>query len=814
VIKNYFKAALRNIRHSRVFSAIHVLGLAIGISASLIIFLIVKYDFSFDHFETSRDRIYRVVTNSYFAGNRYPNSGVTAPMGDAVQKEVAGLDVVAPFYTWYGAKITVAGLQRKPAVFKNEQDIVFAGPGYFKLVTYSWLAGSPETSLSEPYQVVLTESVAKKYFPLLPASEVIGRVIQFNDSVGLNVTGVVKKLQANTDFRFTTFISRATLEKTTLRPGDWQEWGNTNSASQLFIRLSPGTDTAQIRARIGQLYEKYHTKQAGDRSVTQYSLQPLGDIHFNPDYDNFDQRQAHRPTLYGLMAIALFLLLLGCINFINLSTAQASHRAREIGIRKTLGSSKKQLILQFLSETFFLTTVATILSVILTPLLLKAFSDFIPAGLHFTWYETGNLLFLVGVTGVVSLLSGFYPALVLSSYRPVLVLNNQLQGSGGHTRNAFLRKILSVSQFVIAQVFIIATLVVGKQIRYSLNKDMGFRKDAVVYFHTPFTDSSESRDKVLLQKLRAIREIASISLSDAPPSSSGYSSSTVKYIDGKKEIENDVLIKWADTGFIRLYKITLLAGTNLPYSDTVHDLLINETFSKALGFTRPEQAIGKEVQFNNRQDVITGVVGDFNTASIHRPIKPVLIGTRSVSLHTFNILLQPGNAEGTTWKNGISKIEKAWKEIYPEDGITVTFLDDSIAKYYAAEQHISRLLTWAAALAILISCLGLLGLVMYTTNQRTKEIGIRKVIGARASQIVLLLSKDFIRLIAIAFIIAVPIVWYAAGIWLENFAYKTTVSIWVFLAGGSIMLAMAMAVLLLRTYKAAAANPVRSLRNE
>lgn len=814
MFRNYFKIALRNFRSNKAFSAINIFGLAIGISASLVIFLIVQYDFSFDKFEQGRDRIYRIVTNSSFAGNQYPNSGVTVPLGDAVKKEVTGIEVTVPFYTWYGAKVSIPNSAEKPVVYKNEKNIVFANKNYFKLINYTWIAGSPETALSEPYQTVLTESIAKKYFPKLTDAEIIGKEIILNDTVRTNVTGIVKNLTQNTDFNFTTFISRATLENTSLKPGEWDQWDNTNSDSQLFIKLSPGTDTSKISAQIAQLYKKYHKPDPNDNSTTEYRLQPLSDLHFNPVYDNFDQASAHKPTLYGLIIIAVFLLLLGCINFINLTTAQASQRAKEIGIRKTMGSSKKQLIFQFLSETFLLTIIATILSVIITPLLLKAFADFIPSGLHFNWLQPGILLFLLIITILVSLLSGFYPALILSSYNPVAVLKNQMINNNGNSRNAVFRKTLTVSQFVIAQVFIIATIIVSKQISFSLNKDMGFKKDAIVYFNINHRDTSKTDKKVLLEKLNAIPEIAAVSLSNTPPSSNNSWSSTLKYKDGKKEIESDVQIKTADTNYINLYKIKLLAGTNLPESDTINSLLINETYSKILGFTHPDKAIGKYIEWDNKQDVITGVVADFNPKSLHEPIKPLLITSMSGTQGTFNIALQPQNAEGTVWKNAMTKIKKSFKEIYPENDLEIKFLDETIAKYYTAEQHISSLLKWATGLAIFISCLGLLGLVMYTTNQRTKEIGIRKVIGASISQIILLLSKDFIKLVILAFIIAVPIVWFAANKWLENFAYKTNISVWIFLIGGAIMLLMAMAVLLLRTYKAAAANPVKSLRSE
>jgi len=815
MIKNYFKIAIRNLRRNKIFSAINIFGLAIGISASLVIFLIINYDFSFDKFEKDGDRIYRVVTNSTFSGIAYPSSGVTVPLGNAMRNEVTGLEVTAPFYIWDSKKVSIPNSSiDKPAIYKKEEKIVFTDRSYFKLITYKWIAGSPEVSLLQPYQTVLTEENAKHYFPNLTNEEIIGKEIVFSDTVHTTVTGIVKNLDQNTDFTFKTFISRATLEKTSLKPQEWDMWDNTNSTSQLFIKLSLGTNPAQIKKQIAQLYNKYHKPDSDDNSITEYDLQPLSDVHFNTTYDNFDQRIAHKSTLYGLMAVAAFLLLLGCINFINLTTAQATQRAKEIGIRKTLGSSKKQLVIQFLSETFLLTIIATILSVIITPLLLKAFEDFIPSGLHFTWQQPDVLLFLFSVTLLVSLLSGFYPALILSSYNPVSVLKNQTNKNNSNSRNATIRKTLTVSQFVIAQVFIIATIIVSKQISYSLNKDMGFQKNGIVYFSINYHDTSKTNKKVLLQKLKAIPEIAAISLSSSPPSSKGTWSSTLKYKDGKKEIESDVQIKLGDTNYIRLYNLKLLAGKNLPFSDTVNSLLINETYSKILGFKQPQEAIGKYIEWENKQDAIAGVVADFNQKSLHEVIKPLVIGSRTSAERTFNIALQPQNAEGTVWKNAISKIEKSWKEIYPEEDFEIKFLDESIAKYYTREQHISSLLLWATGLAIFISCLGLLGLVIYTTNQRTKEIGIRKVVGASVTQIVSLLSKDFIRLVIIAFVIAIPIVWFAANKWLQNFAYKTNVSVWVFLGGGAIMLIMALFVLLLRTYKAAIANPVKSLRTE
>jgi putative ABC transport system permease protein len=815
MFRNYFKTALRNLSRNKVFSLINVTGLSIGISSALVIYLIVSFDFSFDKFENGRDRIYRVVSDFSFSGEQYHNPGVTYPLANAVKKDLTGIDNVTHFYMANDdTKITVPDAAMKdPAVFKKQDNIIFTNDDYFDLVSYTWIAGSKNTALQQPYKTVLTESNAKVFFPKLKPSEIIGKEIILNDTVRTTVAGIVKDLDMNTDFTFKTFISLATFENRLMSPEEINEWGSTTSASQLLIKLAPGVSPAKITRQANDLRKKYKKPDAEDHSTAAYSLQPLRDIHFNTIYNSFGRSTAHKPTLYGLLAVAAFLLLLGCINFINLTTAQASQRAKEIGIRKTMGSSKQQLIFQFLSETFLLTICATLLSIFITPLLLKMFSDFIPEGFHFS-LQPDIVLFLIALVVMVSLLSGFYPALVLSSYKPVSVLRNQAASHTGKTRNIWMRKTLTVSQFVIAQVFIIGTILVSKQISYSLNKDLGFKKDAIVYLKTNYHDTVQSHRFVLMQKLRAIPEITMISLANDPPSINSVWTSTMKYKDGKKEIETDVQVKLADTNYLKLFQIKLLAGTNLPYSDTTRAVVINEAYAKTLGFKNPNQAIGKLIDWDKKNIPVCGVVADFHQRSLHEPITPLLFTTKTKQMCAVNIALQPQNAEGTVWKSAITKIEKAWKQVYPDDDFDLNFLDDTIKKYYTAEQNISKLLMWATGLAIFISCLGLLGLVTYITNQRTKEIGVRKVIGASVTQIISLLSKDFLKLVLIAFMIAIPIAWWGGYKWLQNFSYKTSISIWMFALGGFIMFAMALLILCIRTFNAASANPVKSLRTE
>jgi putative ABC transport system permease protein len=816
MFKNYFIVAVRNFWRNKVFSLINIIGLSIGISAALVIYLIVYYDFSFDKFHKDGDRIYRVVSNFIFSGDSFKNSGIPVPLAKAVKDEASGLDIVSFFSTQYsGGKVSVPDEKNgKPVMFKNQDHIIFADENYFKLIEYEWIAGSPKISLQQPYQVVLTESNAKLFFPKLSSSQIIGKELDFNDTVHTTVAGIVKDLGQNTDFSFKTFISKATFETPRIIASTGlDQWGSTSSSSQLLIKLSAGTSTKQIEDQVKNIFKKYKKKDPADNSTTVFSLQPLNDLHFNTDYDNFNGRVAHKPTLYGLLAVAVFLLLLGCINFINLTTAQASQRAKEIGIRKTMGSSKKQLVSQFLSETFFITFIATILSIGLVPLLLKVFSNFIPPGLHFNLLQQPHLiLFLFILIIVVTLLSGFYPSVVLSQYNPAVVLKGQI--NSGKNRKIWLRQTLTVSQFIIAQVFIMATLVVSKQIHFTLNKDLGFKKEAIVFLNTNYYDTVANHRRVLIDRLKAIPGIALVSLSNTPPASGNTWSSTMKYKDGKKEIETDVQLKMADTNYVNIYKLKLLAGKNIPYSDTANNLMINATYARILGFKEPALAIGKYVEWDKKQMPIVGVVSDFHQKSLHETIKPLAIASNYSQERTINIALQAQNKEGNAWKATIAGIGKVWKEIYPEDDFEYTFLDEDIGKFYKSEQDISSLLKWATGLAILISCLGLLGLVIYTTNQRTKEIGVRKVLGASVSQIVSILSKDFVVLVLIAFAIAAPVAWWATSKWLENFAYKTSVSWWIFALSGILMVIVALLTLSIQTIKAANANPVKSLRTE
>jgi putative ABC transport system permease protein len=822
MFKNYFIVALRNFWRNKIFSLINIIGLAIGISASLVIYLIVSYDFSFDKFEKDRDRIFRIVTDMKFPDNDFKNSGVPLPLIPAAQKELTGIELFVPLSAPNG-NLNVSIDQpsaKKPDVYKKQKSIAYTDGNYFKMIPYKWLAGSQQTALSEPFSTVLTLSRAKIYFPYDDVTKIIGKTIAYNDSIKTTVTGVVQDFDERSDLTFKEFISYSTIANSGLGGNlGIAQWGSVSSADQFYIKLSKGTDTSSVRKQIQQLFDKNQNSAYLKDVLT---LQPLSDIHFNNDYDAFDNLIASMSTLNGLLAVAAILLLLGCINFINLTTAQAVKRAKEIGIRKTMGSSKRQLIFQFLSETFLLTIIATILSILLVPLILNLFSDFISPNIHAGMLANTNVIvFIIVLVIGVSVLSGFYPAMILSKYNPVLVLKNQLGTTSPSTRKAWLRKSLTVTQFVFAQAFVIATLIVGQQIQYALHKDLGFKKDGIItvqtpldFYHSENLKSQANTREVLLRQILSLPGVANACIASDPPATSGGSMTTMKFNNGKKEIETTVQVKYGDESYFKLYNMQLVAGRFPRKTDSLTEYVINENYARFLGFKNPADAVGKFIEKGDKNGVpIVGVMRDFYARSMHEPIKPMAIYSNAIYESTLHIALKPETSRGE-WKTTIAQIEEAYKHIYPQEDFSYNFVDDTIAKFYDTEQRTSTLLSWTAALAIIISCLGLLGLVIYTTNQRTKEIGVRKVLGASVLQIVNLISKDFLKLVVVAFMIAAPIAWWGMNVWLQNFVYHIQISIGLFVTAGALMILIAIITLSFQTIKAASANPVKSLRTE
>jgi len=772
--------------------------------------MIVSYEFGFDTFQPDRDRIYRVVTNNNMNGMQGYHPTVPDALANAVSREVSGLEQVVPILQFpIGTVVDIQIEQEgsKALSFKRERaSVLFTTTDYLHMQDYQWLAGKISSSLQEPYKVVLTKSSALRYFAKTPLQDIIGRKILYN-GLSITVAGIVADIAHSTDFKGQEFISLPTIEAVDQAAlNSWALW----NSSSLYIKLAPHVHTENIHKQLQALFAKH--KPATNTYSETPSLQLLADIHFDERYQGVDNRTAHKPTLYGLLAIALFLLLLGCINYINLTTAQATKRAKEVGIRKAIGSSKRLLMVQFLGETFLLATFATLLSVFFVPILLKIFALFIPNGLNiaFLW-KPSMLLFILLLVILVSLLSGFYPAFVLSRYKPIQVLKSQSVLTFGQSRQTFIRKTLTVSQFVCAQFFVIATLMMSKQIHYMLHADMGFQKNAIFTFSLP-RDTTNTFRVQLQQRLQSIPGIKMVSNGFFAPAMESTAVTMLRYSAGREEHKINAHIRFGDANFLNLYQIKLLAGRHVLPKDSITELIANESFARAIGFETPEKLLGNTVVYGDREVPIVGIMQDFHTQNFRATISPMVFG--SGLDNTFHIQLQAHDPGGKVWQKAISQAASIYKENYPEEDFHYQFIDESITQFYQKEQVTAMLLRWATALAILISCLGLLGLAIHSSHMRIKEIGIRKVLGASIMQIVALLSSDFVRLIFIAFMIASPLAWWATYEWLKGFAYKTPFSWWIFLAGGIGILLIALLVISTQVVKTAMANPVDSLRDE
>ena len=808
MFKNHLLTAFRSFKKNKLTTLINVFGLSIGISAALIIYFIIQYDFSFDKYEPDKDRIYRLVTK----GDGWNNSGVPVPLHQEVQRSVSGIEATSLMMQYNGdnPKISIPQSNHQAStVFRSQENLVFVDSNYFSLFPHQWLAGNKKNSLNNIYNLVMTESRARLYFPHISAAQLVGKTITFNDTIPMTVTGIVKDIEANSDFSYKIFISLVTTSVPGLKENyDWEAWNSTNSNFQTVVKLLPGVQPSQINNQLKAIF-KQHDKDPDDSKII-HRLQPLSDVHYNTDFGG----KVNLSTINNLILLVVFLLLLGAINFINLSTAQSVLRAKEIGIRKTLGSSKGNLVFQFLTETFLLTLFTTFLSVAISPVLLKAFAGFIPDGLQFStiFSQPSVWLFLLSLVILVSVLAGLYPAFILSQFQPIKVLKNQAFATSGTTRAAWLRQSLMVFQFVIAQVFIIGVIVVDKQIHYATQKDMGFRKDAIITLSLPFDYYHPSNKKfVLKDEIKNMPEVQQVTLGNGSPAINGQMSSNIKFTEKNKDLKLNVDTRSGDTSFLSVYNIKLIAGRNIMPSDTANELLVNETLAKQLGFTQPADAVGHMVTFGSSLMPVVGVMHDFNLASVRSAIRPLIYYAQPNFSWTMSVALQPNP---DTWHTAITRIQNDWKKLYPENDFDYAFFDKTIGDFYKEDQQLSTLLTWSAGVAISISCLGLLGLIIFITNQRTKEIGVRKVLGASVTQIITLLSGDFAKLIAIAFLIAIPIAWWAMQNWLRNFAYHTELSWWVFLVSGVIMIVAALVILTIRAGKAALVNPVKSLRSE
>ncbi|MCR9286297.1 MAG: ABC transporter permease [Bacteroidetes bacterium] len=812
MLKNYILTAWRSLKRNKLQTGINILGLAIGIAGCLTVFLLTKYELAFNKEIIDSDRIYRVCThfNGEYGGG---NPGVPTGLINLAPEVLQSTDVQCRMHT-FTSKVTVPNEQNPTALkkFKRQKDLVLTTPDYFDLIqNYEWITGSPRQSLSKPNQVVLTESRAKLYFGLKESFEAVGRELIYSDSLRMIVTGIVKDPDFQSDFFFNDFISAKTIQGTFLE--DYHpinNWYSTSSSNQFWIKTSSGIAAVDFEKELAPLNERFNAENDPDDPINEFKLQPLADLHFDPNLGAFDYSRPPAPkkTLYGLMLIAGLLLLIAAVNFINLATVQATRRAKETGVRKIIGASKSHLTAQFLTETALIALLALPVATALSELSLQYFSEFLPPELTINILSPGIILFLFCTVLAVTFLAGLYPSFVMSSFKPA----SALKTTGGNflgKRSSGLRKGLIVFQFVLAQAFIIGALIMGEQLNYVLHQDLGFNEDAVVYFYTPWRGEASKR-AVFQQKLNQLAEVSATSLQNKPPIDLGYNTNVVEFSkDGEKK-EAQVHTRSVDTAYLNLYGIELLAGRNFNPSDTIREFVINETFAKKMGYTNPSDAVGTTLDWRNGELPIVGVAKDFHLRSFHHQIEPLVMYSTKKGGATVSAKVtksQPLTAS-------LDKFEGIWKEIYPDSEFNYHVLNETVEKLYKTEAQTAKLINTATGLAILISCLGLFGLAFFTVTQRAKEISIRKVLGATVTSVVGLLSKDFLKLVFIALLIASPIAYYFMDTWLQDFVYRIDIQWWMFVLAGIAAILISFVTVGFQSMKAALANPVDSLKNE
>lgn len=801
MISNYFKTAFRNLLRNKSYTAINVAGLSLGIAACLLVFLVLRFELSFDDFHERKDRIYRVVTISkgepaatgYSMGVAYPVPGGLRTDFPQLEK-VAALRNAAPL-------ITVpqdGGVGEKK--FKEEDGVYFAEPALFEILHFEWLQGSAQTSLSAPGNVVLTKSIAEKYFGSWQAA--IGKTIRYDNQQLLKITGILKDIPVNSDFPLKVVMSYETLQQ----PWMMNDWVSTNGGNTCFVVLPPNMSAAHFNNMLLAFVKRH---KPAEYVTEELALQPLSDIHFDARFGNFNHVFS-RQMITTMTLIGIFLLIIACVNFINLATAQAVNRSREVGVRKVLGSNRYQLTLQFMGETFLITIFALLLALFIAWLALPLMNQLLGININRQAYYTPGLLpFMAALVIVVTLLSGFYPALVLSGFNPVTALKGRITARmvGGLS----LRRGLVILQFIVAQVLIISMLVVMDQVKHFNETFLGFNKEAIITTTVP--GDSASRQKMDFVRNRLLQEsgVENVSFSFTPPSSDGGWFSDFSFDGATGRSAFSANLKFADAAFFKTYNMQLVAGDIYPVSDTFNGFVVNETMVRKLGFKHPEEILGRQLNFwnNGMKGLILGVVKDFQSTTLREPLQPVVLMNNSSKYYVMNIRLKPERVRAT-----LAVVESTWKTAYPDFIYDYKFLDESLANFYAQENRLAEMFRLFAIIAIFISCLGLYGLISFMVAQRRKEIGIRKVLGASVSGIVVLLSREFTLLIIIAFVLAAPLAGYAMHSWLDNFASRTSLGagIFIFTIGGSLLIAWI--TVGLRTIKTAMTNPLHAIRTE
>ncbi|MEP7317421.1 MAG: FtsX-like permease family protein, partial [Panacibacter sp.] len=771
--------------------------------------IVVHFELSYDTFQKNYSNIYRIVTTeSHRDGSIDRNPGIPCPAYDALKTDFPQFEKVVPVASSSDNLITVLGTDPNTDVaaskkFVEESNIIFTVPAYFDMFNANWLSGNA-ASLKDPGNVVLNKKSAEKYFGSWKNAE--GRFIKLDNKVLLRVSGIVEDAPLNSDMNMIMFISYESFKTNPDNFGYSTEWGNLSSNHQIFVMLPANVSAANIQSQMPAFVKKYY-KQDDGRKVQ--VLQPYRDIHFDAGYGSLGDHSTDKNVLWTLAFIGGLIIVMASINFINLSTAQAVGRSKEVGIRKVLGSKRGQLIMQVMGETFLIVLFSLVLAVTLAKITMPYLSNVASVPENMPLISAGTVIFLVIVLLVVTILSGIYPAMIVSGFKPVMALKSKI--TSANIGGISLRRILVITQFAISQILIIGTIVAVSQMNHVRNADLGFNKEALLILPAHTDSINLARMEPLRQQLLKNPGVLNVSFGSDEVSSNNNWASNFAF-DNKKDEDFPVFHKFGDAEYLKTYGVKLIAGRNYVASDTINEFVINETLLHKLGITDPRKVIGKTIRIGSGQWLpVVGVVKDFKTNSLKDGTKPLTIAARKQFYFTIAVKINTANLSATT-----AQIQKLWEKTYPEYAFSSHFADDTIENFYRQENQLSLLYKIFAGIAIFISCLGLYGLVSFMAAQKTKEVGIRKVLGASVGNIVVMFSKEFTILISIAFVIAVPVAWYYMNSWLQNFegSNRINIGIGVFLLAIFVSLIIAWITVGYKAVRAALANPVKSLRSE
>lgn len=796
---NAFNYTFRQVLKQRSQSLLNVLGLATGIASALLLFRVVQFHESFEDFRPGAARIFRVTTTSKRGADVFHTAGIPFPFEKAIRLSLPHIEKITTISQPYQTQVTVPawGAGGHVKMFKEASSVTYVQPAYFEIFKTQWLAGN-YGSMADPSAAAISYSYAVKCFGSW--QQALGKLMRINNGISYTIRGIFMDPPSNTDFQM-----QVALAYSSLPASKDTNWGSTWSSTMCFIKLLPGTSPAQIDGLLAQYVRAHFGKMS---SSPKYVLQALTGMHYSQDFSTVSVDPVSRPVLISLTFLGIFLILIASINYVNLSTATAMNRAKEIGVRKVLGSSRRQIMLNYLAEAFVVTCISGILALVLCEVFFPQVRALLglPAGLGFLNPYMAGLFILVIL--VASLLSGLYPALILSALKPAQAIKAQhiLPGSG----QVFMRRGLVVLQFLISQVLIICTLIGINQVNYFSHSNMGFYKEAIVGVPIPADSTGVSKIRQLRDELSAFPGMKSMSFSNSPVLSGYDYETSIELAGSTKKIDWPANLKYADSSFFSTYQLHFIAGHGYKATDTLVQLVINETMAHKLGFKDPVNALGRQISIDMGQlKPIVGVVEDYHNSPLKMAIAPIILASNLKSYQYLGVKLS-----GSDLKTELEELSTVWKRIYPEYVYEYTFLDKDIASNYEQEQRLADLLKIFAAISIFIGCLGLYGLVSFMALQKTKEIGIRKVLGASLVQILQLFSTEFLLLVGFSFILAVPLAWYLMDQWLSDFKYHISIS-WIYFAlAGLLTLILAFITISSKGLQAARTNPAKNLRIE